>query len=132
VANSAAAQAVRAGSPLAELLDKARGVPPEQRTALLTESDALRSTHAQTASQGQTAAPAPESDVDLHFVAFVRGPSGKLLELDGRRSGPVVRDAEVPGDADLLKAAVRFAQSHYMAADPDQVNFNLIALGPAA
>ena len=128
VANSAAADAVRADMPLAHLLAQARTLSPEARTQLLADSEALRAAHAATAQEGQTAAPDAHADVDLHFVALVRGPHGELVELDGRRRGPVERGS--CGES-LLQSAAHFVQQHYMAADPDQVHFNLIALGPA-
>ena len=69
VANSAAADAVRADMPLAHLLAQARTLSPEARTQLLADSEALRAAHAATAQEGQTAAPDADADVDLHFVA---------------------------------------------------------------
>ena len=130
VANSRARAALPPGSPLAGLFDKAESLAPEERTRLIAESDALQQTHASIAAQGQSDAPAADEDVDLHFVAFVRSASGALIELDGRRSGPIVRAAHVPEDG-LLSATAHFVQTHYMARDPDAVQFNLIALGPA-
>lgn len=121
ISNSRAASAVQAGTPLAQLLEAARSAPQEQRPQLLETCDALRDAHAQTAGEGQTAAPEAHAQVDLHFVAFVRGPSGKLIELDGRRRGPIERDVDVPTAADLLTAAAQFVQTYYVCAttDPD-------------
>lgn len=112
---------MQAGTPLAQLLEAARSAPQEQRPQLLETCDALRDAHAQTAGEGQTAAPEAHAQVDLHFVAFVRGPSGKLIELDGRRRGPIERDVDVPTAADLLTAAAQFVQTYYVCAttDPD-------------
>lgn len=128
MANSEARKGVKADSPLASILDQAQGLSPEERTSLLAESDSLQKAHEATAQQGQSAAPAADDEVNLHFVAFVRGPNGKLVELDGRRSGPIERDVDASGD--LLSAATQFVQQYYMAADPNEVNFNLIAMGP--
>jgi len=130
VANSRARAALSTGSPLATLLDKAQSLAPEARTRLIAESHALQQTHASLAAQGQSEAPAADEDVDLHFVAFVRSASGSLIELDGRRLGPIVRAAHVP-EGGLLSATAHFVQTHYMARHPDAVHFNLIALGPA-
>ncbi|WFD21835.1 ubiquitinyl hydrolase 1 [Malassezia equina] len=130
VANSRARAALQAGSPLATLLDKAPSLTPEERTRVIAESHDLQQTHASLAAQGQSEAPAADEDVDLHFVAFVRSASGALIELDGRRSGPIVRATDVP-EKGLLSATAHFVQSHYMARNPDAVQFNLIALGPA-
>ncbi|KAI3613510.1 hypothetical protein CBS9595_004343 [Malassezia furfur] len=132
IANSPAAESMAPDSPLAQLLRVARGATPAERTKLLESSDALKSAHAATAGQGQTAAPDADDPVNLHFVAFVRGPDGKLWELDGRRRGPIARDVPVDSEAALLPSAAKFVQDYYMRTDPDQVQFNLIALGPAA
>lgn len=114
IANSPAQEAIQTDSPLAQLLRVARGATPADRTKLLESSDALKSAHAATAGQGQTAAPGADEPVDLHFVAFVRGPDGKLWELDGRRRGPVARDVPVASQAALLPSAAQFVQDYYV------------------
>ncbi|RMJ22462.1 hypothetical protein PHISP_06658, partial [Aspergillus sp. HF37] len=88
VANGEARRAVQAGSDLDALLKDAEPLLPGARADLLYESKALESAHADAARGGDTQAPSAESDVDLHFVAFVRGVDGRLWELDGRRKGP--------------------------------------------
>ena len=40
--------------------------------------------------EGQTSAPGREDSVDYHYVCFVNV-EGQLLELDGRKKGPVVK-----------------------------------------
>ena len=74
----------------------------------------LANVHAEAASGGQTAAPDADANVDLHFTCFVQAPSpesrfkdsGKiemrLVELDGRRGGPVDRGVCV----DLLRVII--------------------------
>ena len=53
---------------------------------------------------------------------------GALIELDGRQSrGPIVRLPHIEAD-ELLPKAAAYIQQQYMAADPDQVQFTLIAL----
>ena len=114
-----------------ELLAKARDAAPEERVNILAQSEALRVAHAAVAGDGQTAAPDANDPVNLHFVAFVRA-NGKLVELDGRRQGPVEHSVDVPAQEDLLKAAVQFVQQYYVAANPDELGFNMIALSDAA
>lgn len=104
---------------------------PEERVNVLANSEALRAAHAAIADDGQTAAPDAHDPVVLHFVAFVRH-DGKLVELDGRRSRPVVHDIDVPTQDDLLKAAAQFVQQYYVAANPNELGFNMIALSGAA
>lgn len=113
------------------MLTKARNVAPEERVDILAQSEALRSAHATVAGGGQTAAPDAGDQVNLHFVAFVRA-NGKLVELDGRRSGPVEHNIDVPTQDDLLKAAAQFVQQYYVAPNSDELGFNMIALSDAA
>ncbi|WFD29352.1 ubiquitinyl hydrolase 1 [Malassezia sp. CBS 17886] len=132
IANSSAVHGVTPGTPLAELLADAREATPEARARLLERSVSLQSAHGSVAAQGQTQAPGASDPVDLHFVAFVRSADGQLLELDGRRAGPVAHDVDVPTENDVLARAAQFVQEYYISAEPDQVQFNLIALGPGA
>ncbi|PWN27475.1 cysteine proteinase [Jaminaea rosea] len=120
-------------SPLAKLIDQSAPLPPLERSALLTKSKELARAHTTAGSGGQTAAPQADESVDLHFTCFVRGESGELVELDGRRKGPVIRKeaAKVEKQEDLLSVAASFVKKHYMEMDPEAVQFNLIALGPA-
>lgn len=101
-------------TPLARLLDAARKTTPDKRITLLEESSELQDVHAETAGEGQTAAPDADEPVHLHFIALVRGGNGRLLELDGRRRGPVERSVSVPTEADLLPAAAQFVQEYYV------------------
>ncbi|KAL4400073.1 ubiquitinyl hydrolase 1 [Malassezia pachydermatis] len=130
IANSRAWDAVGADTPLAKLLTRARHVAPEERSRLLEASQELSTAHAAVAEQGQTEAPDAQDDVNLHFVALVRSPTGQLVELDGRRRGPLIRANDVPADG-LLPAAAHFIRAHYMAQDPEQVQFSIVALGPS-
>jgi ubiquitin carboxyl-terminal hydrolase L3 len=72
-----------------------KDLSPQQRGELLEKSDIFAAIHLDAARQGQTAAPAAEAEVDLHFTCFVPAldPSQKeesrLVELDGRRGGPI-------------------------------------------
>merc|ERR1712107_533829 len=84
-------------------------------------------------SQGQSQAPEDLDNVILHFVCFVRSKDGELVELDGSggRKGPLKRGKKVASQEDLLPVAVEYVKDNYMALNPDEVNFNLIALGPS-
>lgn len=93
----------------------------------MLQCEDLRSAHASTAAQGQTAAPTAEDDVDLHFVAFARSSTGALVELDGRQDGPVERVPYIERN-ELLSRTAHVIQQHYMAVDPDQVQFSIVAL----
>ena len=67
---------------------------PEQRAKLLQETDLFATAHEAAAAGGQSAMPV-NLNTNYHFVAFVQAPDAqdlekhRIIELDGRRSGPV-------------------------------------------
>ncbi|KDN52941.1 cysteine proteinase [Tilletiaria anomala UBC 951] len=131
LANSSARECIKADSPLAKLLEKATSLSPRDRAALLVESQELHQVHSDISAQGQTEAPSAEANVDLHFDCFVRDKkTGELIELDGRRKGPVHCGVQVPTQEALLKTAAKWIQESYMSLNPEELNFNLIALAP--
>lgn len=80
-------------------------------------------------------------DVDLHFTCFVQAPSPpareeqveageggrRLIELDGRRRGPVDRGV----CNDLLADAAKYIRENFVK-DATSVNFSMLALAPPA
>jgi ubiquitin carboxyl-terminal hydrolase L3 len=93
----------------------------------------LEAAHRRAAERGDTAAPAAEDDVDLHFVALVPA-LGRVWELDGRRRGAVDHGPLSEG-GDFLRDAVRVAKE-FVAREAEaegggSLQFNLMALGPA-
>ncbi|KAM0753067.1 peptidase C12, ubiquitin carboxyl-terminal hydrolase 1 [Meredithblackwellia eburnea MCA 4105] len=109
--------------PLTELFARARPLPPAERSSILATSDSLASAHSSAASEGtQTAVPDIDANVELHFVTFVEW-KGRLVELDGRRKGPVDHG---PIKIDLLHdAAVRVKEVVELT---QSIQFNLITL----
>lgn len=86
---------IRPGSPLAKFIELAKPQTPEQRAELLERAELFASIHADAASTGQSSVPT-DLNTDLHFTVFVQAPSPvdqklRLVELDGRRAGPVDR-----------------------------------------
>lgn len=82
-------------SPLAKFIEQAISRTPLARAELLEKTELFTSIHSSAAQSGQSQIP-PNLDTDLHFCAFVQAPSPidgslRLLELDGRRAGPVDR-----------------------------------------
>ncbi|CAO1615453.1 unnamed protein product [Sympodiomycopsis kandeliae] len=131
LANTSVRRSLSPDSPLAKLISQAQPLNPIQRAELLTHSKELEAAHTTAASGGQTAAPDANDSIDLHFTCFVRDQSsGELIELDGRRKGPVRRGIQLASQEDLLEGACKWVQDNYMAMDPNAVQFNLIALGP--
>lgn len=83
---------------------------PLERARFLETTEIFADIHASVATGGQTAVP-DKLDTDLHFTCFVQAPEAsvreaevatgerRLIELDGRRAGPVDRGKST----DLLK-----------------------------
>ncbi|KAK9474030.1 uncharacterized protein V1510DRAFT_315223 [Dipodascopsis tothii] len=135
--NSAALTTAAAGSDLVAMATALRAAPSTAARAAFLEAYApLETKHAAVAQRGDTAAPDAGADVDLHYVAFVKNAAGALLELDGRRAGPIVLD-QLAADEDVLSAkAVAHVQAFIEQAQSAEsgalnLSFSLVALGPA-
>jgi ubiquitin carboxyl-terminal hydrolase L3 len=102
---------------------KTAAMTPAQRAAALEEDTEAEEQHASTQAEGQSLQ--RESDAWQHFVAFVtRG--GRLWELDGRKSQPI--DHGASASETLLVDAARVVKETYMARDPEELRFTMVAL----
>ncbi|KAI8918572.1 hypothetical protein DFJ77DRAFT_530680 [Powellomyces hirtus] len=110
--------------PLKSILDQTANISPEERAEALETSKALAQVHEESSQEGQTAAPPRDSDVDLHFVCFVQK-EGHVYEMDGRKPFPINHGRS----SDLLMDSVRVIKE-FMARDPENLNFTVIALAP--
>lgn len=113
---------------LARFYARTLDMTPEQRAEALQADDGLDAVHDEFAQMGQTDAPRPDEKVGLHFVAFVQH-EGTLFELDGRMDHPIDHGA---CDRGVLHDAAAIIQSRYMAADPAEMRFTIMALTAAA
>ncbi|KAF8970947.1 cysteine proteinase [Flammula alnicola] len=120
---------------------------PLERAQLLATTPLFANIHAESAGTGQSA---PTIDTDLHFTCFVAAPDSdirkaaqgeelsdkvksdktvsgmRLVELDGRRVGPIDR-----GECrDLLTDVANFVKAHYLSSSTS-VYFSLMALTTA-
>lgn len=100
---------------------------PEKRAEALQADDSLDAVHDEFAHMGQTDAPRPDEKVSLHFVAFVQQ-EGTLFELDGRIDHPIDHGSCERG---VLRDAAAVIKSRYMAADPAEMRFTIMALTAA-
>jgi len=115
ITNTSARETLSDSSPLAELLKEALPLNANDRAAYLQTSKSLSQAHTSAAASGQTVAPSADESVDLHFVSFVRdSKTQQLVELDGRRRGPVNRGTSVPTQEDLLKVATNWVADNYV------------------
>ncbi|KAI0791638.1 hypothetical protein BC629DRAFT_1511155 [Irpex lacteus] len=128
-------------SPLAKFIDQAAEKSPEERSKLLETTPLFADIHAQAAAAGQTAAPSANDRVDLHFTCFVQAPSPpsreegieveegqrRLIELDGRRGGPIDRGV----CTNLLQDAANFIKETYVPL-AQSLEFSMLALAPPA
>ncbi|VDB95466.1 unnamed protein product [Peniophora sp. CBMAI 1063] len=121
--------------PMQRFLDVCKEKSPLDRAKILETTDIFANIHAEAAAGGQTAAPSADEKVDLHFTCFVKAPTVveratqapageyRLIELDGRRSGPVDR-----GECtDLLKDAARYIRENIVP-KMDSMQLGMIAL----
>lgn len=132
VSNGSARTHIQADSNLAKLVQNAIPLKPAQRADLLYDSEALESAHQSAASGGDTAAPQADSDVDLHYVCFIKSDKNHLWELDGRRKGPLNRGA-LASEEDLLSdkaldLGVRSFLKREAEAGGGELRFSLITL----
>uniref|UniRef100_A0A1B6DXJ4 Ubiquitin carboxyl-terminal hydrolase n=1 Tax=Clastoptera arizonana TaxID=38151 RepID=A0A1B6DXJ4_9HEMI len=109
---------------LKQFLNEAKPLKPEDRGELLQKAVEIIHAHKEISQEGQTEAPDPSENVNYHFVAFV-SKDGDLYELDGSKSFPINHGPSSPDS--VLDNAAKIIQD-YMALDPDNLHFTVIAL----
>ncbi|XP_052795624.1 ubiquitin carboxyl-terminal hydrolase isozyme L3-like [Mya arenaria] len=107
-----------------KFLEDTLGKEPNEIANILENDSAMGAAHDDTAQEGQTEAPSRDDKINTHFIAFVCREEG-LYELDGRKSGPVFHGKTTPDS--LLEDAIEVVRK-FMARDPTQLNFTLMAL----
>ncbi|CDZ98650.1 Ubiquitin C-terminal hydrolase UCHL1 [Phaffia rhodozyma] len=119
-------------SPLGAFFALSRTLPPTERTALLASSTLLERAHSVASGTGQTILREEDNDTNLHFTCFVqaRAQDGRahLIELDGRRKGPIDHGVST----DLLTDSAKLVETFFMSTYPDSNTYSLMALGPAS
>ena len=130
VCNGAAADMITEGSDLDKLLKDAIPLRTTDRANLLYESENLEAAHQSAAVTGDTDAPDANDEIDLHFVAFVKGKDGHLWELEGGRKGPLDRGQLGPDDDALCEAALELGVKRYIKMSGGDLRFSCVALAP--
>lgn len=129
VANNTDCLQLQANSFIADFLTKANTVTPDARASLLEDDDRIEQAHSTIAHDQSNASMNPEQDIktNLHFVCFVHK-DGCLYEMDGRRDFPINRG---PSSADTLLYDAIQVIKQYMAMNPTELNFGVVALASA-
>eukprot|EP00126_Sphaerothecum_destruens_P005591 Sdes_comp18910_c0_seq1m9360 len=110
--------------PLKKFFSATKNMTPLERGKYLESDVSLSDAHSNSALQGQTETPSIDEDIDLHFTCFVVK-SGMLYELDGTTDAPICCGSCEPEQ--LLENAAKKI-SEFCAREPNQLNFNVIAL----
>jgi len=98
---------------------------PDERATCLEQSAELDALHAEFAQEGQSQAPLENEEIDLHFVTFICQQE-RLVLLDGRLEQPIVYGSCT--EENLLQEATNVIQQEFMAKDPNEVRFNILAV----
>jgi ubiquitin carboxyl-terminal hydrolase L3 len=118
------------GSPIDKLLKDTRRLNVKDRAVYLEHNQDLEHHHGAVAPKGETAAPEADESVEHHYVCLTRSRVGsRLVELDGRRKGPIDH-GELDPDEDLLSSkAVELAKSFLKRESQNEgASFSIIAL----
>ncbi|KAK7019958.1 ubiquitin carboxyl-terminal hydrolase, partial [Favolaschia claudopus] len=108
-----------------KFLESCIPLSPEKRAQALEESTEIAEAYRQAATQGSTAVPNAEDEVNFHYVCFVKSPVNEhVYDLDGDKNGPADRGSAF-GSGSVLSAGLDLAKSYIMAGNP---NFQLMAL----
>mmetsp|Transcript_111027 Transcript_111027/g.220864 ORF Transcript_111027/g.220864 Transcript_111027/m.220864 type:complete len:281 (+) Transcript_111027:69-911(+) len=124
VANAAKALHITADSPVGQLLERTKGHSAKVIGAALADMEDFHMASEECAVGGQTEAPEADEDTNHHFICFVEH-RGHVFELDGAKSCAI--DHGLAG-ADFLAATVKVIKANFMDADPENIQFNMMAL----
>eukprot|EP00238_Polyblepharides_amylifera_P001665 CAMPEP_0196572452 /NCGR_PEP_ID=MMETSP1081-20130531/2503_1 /TAXON_ID=36882 /ORGANISM="Pyramimonas amylifera, Strain CCMP720" /LENGTH=225 /DNA_ID=CAMNT_0041889783 /DNA_START=102 /DNA_END=779 /DNA_ORIENTATION=+ len=122
---------VNSGAPvtgaLADFLAQQKQASPEERGLALSEDSSLKEASEDSAQGGQTETPDRDAEVEHHFITFVPV-DGHLYELDGRKEAPINHGPTT--EDSFLSHAAQIIRENFMAYDPDNLTFNVMAFGP--
>ncbi len=108
-------------------LDSTKDKTPHERGNIFHDNSNVETLHKEFEAQGQSAAPDAQQACDTHFIAFILD-NGNMYELDGRKERPINHGAVK--QEELLASATKAIQSEFMAKDPEEVRFTMLALTP--
>lgn len=111
---------------LKNYIDEAKNLDASAKGMLLENSAAILNAYREIVRSEIESGGEAEDTVNNHFVTFVHI-DGHLFELDGRKSYPIDHGATTPDS--LLEDAVKVCRE-FIARDPDNIGFNVVALVP--
>lgn len=128
VANNMERFTFKEDSPLKDFIENTKSLSPQEKAVKLGSHKGVTSCHSNSAQEGQTKAPSVDTKIDLHFIALVKK-DGHLYELDGRKPFPINHGKT--SEETFLEDSAAVCQT-FMKRDPDNYNFNMIALAQRA
>ncbi|KAJ8902711.1 hypothetical protein NDN08_006031 [Rhodosorus marinus] len=125
VTNNMDKLSIRPDSFFKKFFDETISMNPSKRAEALQNNEELEASQEKFSKEGETAAPDRHDPLDTHFIAFVES-SNKLVELDGRKASPIDHGDTSPDS--LLEDAARIIKEKFMAMDPSELRFTMMAL----
>jgi ubiquitin carboxyl-terminal hydrolase L3 len=114
---------------ISRMLEKTLTMNPLERGSWLESNEEIENAHRIAEIQGQSDTPShAEQEVDTHFTVFLPNKQSKeVLELDGRRAGPIRRGA-YDSDVSFPQKALQVIQKEFMDRNPSDIRFSIVAL----
>lgn len=105
-----------------KLITSFRACPEPERSAFLEQNKELQQMHKTLSELGTSSI---SGNVDCHFVCLTRS-GNDLVELDGRRKGPIVRVPNINSD-DVLPASIKIVKE-FLERESANFCFSILAL----
>lgn len=103
---------------------KTQSITVKDRGVLLSRDNSIERAHSIAVSVGQSDV---VEDTSLHFITILEK-NGRLLELDGRKVGPIDHG---PSSADTFAQDAAELIKKFIDRDPTSLQFSIMALAPA-
>lgn len=127
-ANSIPKDLIVQGSAIDRFFNSAKSLNVTNRAKLLEDDGSIEAAHNAVGQQGDTEAPAAEDNVEFHYVCICKNiTTGHLLELDGRRKGPIDL-GPLPEGEDVLGSKGLDVVRGFLAREGESGAFSIIAL----
>ena len=117
------------GSIIDGLLKSVTPLKPEERALALEDSKELEAAYASVARKGSTEAPDADSEVNHHYIGFVKShKNSHLYHLDGDRKRPIDLGLLGPHEDALNEKAFAVVRNMITSIGGDNIGFSLMAL----